>query len=114
WSNRKPVGTALACAGGFFICAQPARPARAAPATSGVNENFLIEKIESGSESASEFAFLRVNTVQQAMNKWCKQHRADADKRQPRKQRVTGREDFRGICPQQIDWTQSSKNHRGI
>jgi hypothetical protein len=32
WSNRKPVGTALAWAAGFFICAQPAIPATAAAA----------------------------------------------------------------------------------
>src|SRR5262249_5766301 len=44
WSNRKPVGAALACAGGCFICAQPAIPARAAAAMNNANEKFLIPK----------------------------------------------------------------------
>jgi len=77
WSNRKPVGTALAWAGGFFICAQPAIPARAAPATNDANENFRI--LTNPEEfpkcvTKSEFALLGVNPMQQAMNKWCKQH----------------------------------------
>src|SRR5215831_3496774 len=42
WSKCKPVGIALACAAGFFTCAQPTIPARAAPAINNVNKNFLI------------------------------------------------------------------------
>jgi hypothetical protein len=42
WSKRKPVGTALACAAGFFICAQPAIPARATPAITQLNNSFFI------------------------------------------------------------------------
>jgi len=42
WSNRTPVGTGLACAAGFFICAQPAIPARAADAMTQFNKNFFI------------------------------------------------------------------------
>jgi hypothetical protein len=42
WSKRKPVGAALAGDGGFFICAQPAMPARAAPAITHVKKSFFI------------------------------------------------------------------------
>jgi hypothetical protein len=48
WSNRKPAGTALTCAAGFFIWAQPAIPARAATAMNKLTENFLIRS-KSGS-----------------------------------------------------------------
>jgi hypothetical protein len=41
-SKRTPAGTALACAGGFFICAQPAIPANAAPAITQLNNSFFI------------------------------------------------------------------------
>jgi hypothetical protein len=44
WSNRKPVGTALACTAGFFICAQPAIPARAVPAINKFNKLLFIAK----------------------------------------------------------------------
>src|SRR5512132_3534676 len=42
WSKRTPAGTALTCAAGFFICAQPAIPARATPAMTQGNKNFFI------------------------------------------------------------------------
>jgi hypothetical protein len=41
-SKRKPAGTALTCAAGFFICAQPAIPAAAVPATTQFNNSFFI------------------------------------------------------------------------
>ena len=41
-SKRTPAGTALACAAGFFIWAQPAIPARAAPAITQINKSFFI------------------------------------------------------------------------
>lgn len=91
WSNRKPVGAALACAGVFFICAQPARPAKPAPAINNANESFLIAKDRERFPKCvtkSEFALLGVNPMQQAMNKWCKQHRYNPDKSQARKQSV--------------------------
>src|SRR5262245_29796369 len=91
-SKCKPVGIALACTGGFFTCAQPAIPARAAPAINKADEKFLI--LTNPEEftkcvTKSEFALLGVNALQQAMNKWCEQHRHDADKSQARKQSVT-------------------------
>src|SRR5262245_25143557 len=42
WSNRKPVATALACGTGFFICAQPAIPARATAPMTQFNRTFFI------------------------------------------------------------------------
>jgi hypothetical protein len=42
WSNRTPAGTALTCGAGFFICAQPAIPAKAAAAMNKLTENLLI------------------------------------------------------------------------
>src|SRR5262249_14548143 len=42
WSNRKPAGTALACASGFFTCAQPDIPARAAATINNANEGLPI------------------------------------------------------------------------
>src|SRR5512132_3265156 len=42
WSKRTPAGTALTCAAGFLICAQPAIPARAAPAITQLNNSFFI------------------------------------------------------------------------
>jgi hypothetical protein len=41
-SKRKPAGTALICAAGFFIWAQPAIPASAAPAMTQLNKSFFI------------------------------------------------------------------------
>jgi hypothetical protein len=47
WSNRKPVGTALACAAGFFTCAQPAIPVRTTPAINKCIGNvFTLNKSE--------------------------------------------------------------------
>src|SRR5437867_4007918 len=43
-SERRPVAIDLACAAGFLICAQPAIPARAAPAINERNKNFFIPK----------------------------------------------------------------------
>ncbi len=42
WSKCKPVGIALACAGGFFTCAQPA--SNAAAATDKINAEFFISE----------------------------------------------------------------------
>jgi hypothetical protein len=44
WSNRTPVGIALACVAGFFICAQPAIPARAAAAMTKFEKSLFISK----------------------------------------------------------------------
>src|SRR5205809_6568053 len=43
-SKCKPTGIALACAAGFFICAQPAIPAKAAPATNEFSNSFFIPR----------------------------------------------------------------------
>ena len=44
WSKRNPAGIALACTGGFFIWAQPAIPAKAAPATNEFSNSFFIPR----------------------------------------------------------------------
>ena len=58
WSKRTPAGTALACAGGFFICAQPAIPARAAPAITQINKAFSYRRNRNSSRTASTAALL--------------------------------------------------------
>ena len=67
WSKRTPAGTALACAGAFFICAQPAMPARAATAMNEVNKNFLIpnesELLAKSVRKISLFALLCMNAM---------------------------------------------------
>jgi hypothetical protein len=70
WSKRKPAGIALACGSGFFVWAQPAIPARVAPAKNEYNKNFFIPEKSNRSRTASEnplFTLLRVNAMQQAM-----------------------------------------------
>lgn len=72
WSKRKPVGAALACVGGFFICAQPARPAKAVPAMNKVIKSFFIAKNTKPLFHAAGyplFALLRMEPVQHAMDK---------------------------------------------
>jgi hypothetical protein len=44
WSKRTPAGTALTCAAGFFIWAQPAIPAKAAAAINKLNKMLFIAK----------------------------------------------------------------------
>ena len=48
-SKRKPAGTALICAAGFFIWAQPAIPVSTAPATTKLDKIFFIPKKSDGS-----------------------------------------------------------------
>src|SRR6266404_6473540 len=43
-SKRELTAAALTCAAGFFTWAQPAIPARAAPAINQCNKNFFISK----------------------------------------------------------------------
>jgi len=67
WSKRTPVGTALICAAGFFICAQPATPARAAAAMNEINKNFFIpnesELLVKSFRKFSLFALLCMNAM---------------------------------------------------
>lgn len=72
WSNRKPVGAALACAGVLFICAQPAIPTKAVPAMNEVIKTFFIAKNTEPLLHAAGyplFALLRMEAVQHAMHK---------------------------------------------
>jgi hypothetical protein len=67
-SKRTPAGTALACAAGFFVWAQPAIPARAAPARIQINKSFFISTELKLSRTASGnplFTLLRVNAIAQ-------------------------------------------------
>src|SRR5437870_7357281 len=43
-AKRDPTGAALTCTAGFFTWAQPAIPAKAAPAINEYNKNFFIPK----------------------------------------------------------------------
>src|SRR5437870_13786871 len=43
-AKRDPTAAALTCTAGFFTWAQPAIPARAAPAINEYNKNFFIPK----------------------------------------------------------------------
>src|SRR5437588_8053710 len=117
-SKREPTAAALTCTAGFFTCAQPAIPARAAPAINEYNKNFFIPKrselLAKRFRKSIYSLLLGVNAMQEAMNKGRQQHRYDADERQPRKESVTRRENFRRVGLQRIDRTHPAENHRRV